>query len=273
VNNIITRSLSGLIFIIVMAGALWLGQFTFMIIFTTIIVISLFEFYRLIEKLEINPQKITGILLGIIIFGLTLLNAKQWIAGEWLLSSILILFLVPLIEFFRKSESPFYNIVFTLFGIFYVAITLSFSSYLVFIKDTANQYSHQFLLFVFILIWTSDTFAYLTGKYTGKHKLSKSVSPKKSWEGLLGGIFFGIIAGLIIFYLSRSLTLSHWIIISVLVPLTGTLGDLTESVIKRAAKVKDSGNVLPGHGGLLDRFDAAIFAIPAVFVYLKIFVF
>ena len=123
---------------------------------------------------------------------------------------------------------------------------------------------------MFVIIWTSDVFAYLAGSMFGKHKLMERISPKKTWEGSIGGLFFSLIAAYILSLLVPQLSLVEWMILTIIIVISGTLGDLVESLLKRNADVKDSGTIFPGHGGVLDRFDAVIFATPMVFVYINL---
>jgi phosphatidate cytidylyltransferase len=123
---------------------------------------------------------------------------------------------------------------------------------------------------IFILIWINDSFAYLIGSNFGRQKLFESVSPKKTVEGFLGGVFFSAIGSYFIFKCTNNLEFSNWLIISVIISVFGTIGDLIESKYKRQANVKDSGNLMPGHGGLLDRLDSAIFVAPFIYLFLKI---
>ena len=128
----------------------------------------------------------------------------------------------------------------------------------------------ELVLLMFILTWTFDTFAYLVGVKFGKHKIMPTVSPKKSWEGFVGGFIFTVIAAYLTVSYFSEIELSQAIIISLFLPFTATLGDFIESHYKREAGVKDSGNFIPGHGGMLDRMDAFMFTIPALYIYLKL---
>ena len=121
-----------------------------------------------------------------------------------------------------------------------------------------------------ILIWSNDTFAYTIGKNFGKHPLSQNISPQKSWEGLFGGLLFSLAAAIIIFYTTQQMRLTIWILLALVVSVAGTFGDLTESCLKRSAGVKESGKIIPGHGGLLDRFDSALFIFPLAYICLKL---
>ena len=131
--------------------------------------------------------------------------------------------------------------------------------------------NHPWLLAsVFILIWTSDTFAYLSGRFLGKNKLFERISPKKTWEGFLGGLLFTVAAAIILAYYLDFLSTGAWIGLGILVAICGTLGDLFESAIKRNFKVKDSGSFIPGHGGILDRIDSLLLVLPLAYLYLSI---
>jgi phosphatidate cytidylyltransferase len=142
--------------------------------------------------------------------------------------------------------------------------------FLILIAFNFGDYNPQIILGIFILIWTNDSFAYLIGKRYGKQKLFESISPKKTVEGFLAGVFFSAISSYFIALIAPSLSFSNWLIISVLVSIFGTLGDLVESKYKRQALVKDSGKIMPGHGGMLDRLDSAIFAAPFIYLFLRI---
>lgn len=132
-----------------------------------------------------------------------------------------------------------------------------------------ETYTTAILIGLFVLVWSSDVFAYLIGSMFGKHRLFERVSPKKSWEGSIGGLAFAILAAYILSLFYTELSIINWIIMAVIVVITGTLGDLSASLLKRIAGVKDTGTLLPGHGGVLDRFDAVLFAAPFVFVYIN----
>lgn len=157
-------------------------------------------------------------------------------------------------------------------GQMYVALPFALLPALVFVGDPAHpmeiHYRWIFPLSVFIFLWTSDTGAYCFGSLFGKHRLFERISPKKSWEGSIGGAFTSLLAAYIISLWDSSLTLPQWLGFSLVVVIFGTWGDLVESLLKRQLGLKDSGNILPGHGGLLDRFDSSLLAIPASLVYL-----
>ncbi len=155
----------------------------------------------------------------------------------------------------------------------YLLTTFYISSAFVFLLLTANYYENynpKILLGTFILVWVNDSFAYIVGKNFGKQKLFEKISPKKTVEGFLGGLFFSCIASYFIATFTGTLNFTSWLILSIIISVFGTLGDLIESKFKRQAKVKDSGVIMPGHGGLLDRLDSIIFAAPFLYLFLRI---
>ncbi len=153
-------------------------------------------------------------------------------------------------------------------SIFYLISCFFFLTLIPF--DQFRNYQPIYLIGLLVLIWVNDSFAYLTGKNFGKHKLYSKISPKKTIEGFIGGFIAAIIGGILISYFSKSLSLLHWIAIASIVSIFGTIGDLIQSKFKRQAGVKDSGKIMPGHGGIFDRLDSILYASPFVFLYLQI---
>ncbi len=221
--------------------------------------------------METKIMKIPVIIMGFLIFTLTFLTAQKIITENWLVITIMPLLIIPLLSLIQQKTTTIHNVALTFFGLIYIILPLSISNYLVFNDIAEPYYVPDLLLYTFLLIWTNDTFAFITGKLTGKHKLAQNISPGKTWEGIIGGILFSILVSILIATFSNTYPLIHWINLAVIISISANLGDLTESILKRTANVKDSGHILPGHGGILDRFDAAFLAIPVVFVYLKCF--
>ena len=186
--------------------------------------------------------------------------------------SLLILLLFPIIIAFelfsRKHDWGRTGSVLT--GYFYVVIPFGLMNSF-FLLNHDGVYSVYLLLSFFVIVWCNDIFAYLSGSFIGKHKLFERVSPKKTWEGFAGGLLFALLAAYILSFIFKQLQLSfiEWMFFAVIVVIAATIGDLSESMLKRNAGVKDSGNLMPGHGGVLDRFDAILFATPFVFIYIK----
>jgi phosphatidate cytidylyltransferase len=173
--------------------------------------------------------------------------------------------LVLVSELFKQKPNALHNWAYFIMGQVYVALPFSLLNFILFIND----WQPLVLLSVFVTIWVNDTGAYLVGVTLGKHKLFERISPKKSWEGFIGGALFALLSGYIFSMLIPQISLIQWLIFSEIVVVFGTLGDLIESLMKRTVDIKDSGNLIPGHGGLLDRFDSMLLAAPVVFIYLS----
>jgi phosphatidate cytidylyltransferase len=175
-------------------------------------------------------------------------------------------------ELYLKADNPFHNLAFTFFGIICITVPLCFFSGIAFWPVGQNIYQSRIAMGYFFLIWTSDTGAYFVGKYFGKHHLFERISPKKTWEGSVGGAFFSLLIAFLIAHYFTVISSFNWIMIAFLIVVAGTLGDLIKSMMKRSLRIKDSGTILPGHGGMLDRFDSLLGSAPFVFCYLVLFV-
>jgi phosphatidate cytidylyltransferase len=264
-----TRAITAFFFASCMLGSLFLGPFVFAVFGLLLLVVGLLEFYRLVKITELAPNIPAGLILSSAVYGLafSVLVYNQSLQNALLLLPIVLAVFVA--ELYRKSSTPFQNIAITLLAVCYVAIPFSFYLALGFM---GASFSFILPLSLLMLIWANDSGAYVFGITLGKNRLFERHSPKKSWEGFMGGI---LVAGLVAWILSRyvyAIALPHWLVLAVLVGVSGTLGDLVESMFKRSLNIKDSGSFLPGHGGLLDRFDSLIFAAPLVYVYLTYFV-
>lgn len=263
-NNIVKRTLTGIIFVAVLFGCIFIHQYTFFILFFALILGAINEYYSLIKE-KISAQRCMGSLTAVSLFTASYIHANYQNAKYFAIALVLA-FLIFIVELYRKKEKPFDNIAHTLLGVFYIAIPFSLINYIVFWGG--NTYLPIILACIFILIWSNDTFAFIWGVSLGKHKLFERISPKKSWEGSIGGGLSTIgIAYAISLYITYIDTID-WLIMAVIIVFTGSLGDLTESLLKRSLNIKDSGNILPGHGGILDRFDAFLMAIPFIFAYM-----
>jgi len=268
VSNFLKRALTAGAFVAVLLSATWFSHLTFFLLFFVITVLGLWEFYTLSEKAGNKPQKIAGTVTGAFLFG-----ANAYVSfGDHDLRSLALLipvfFLVFILELFRKKENPFGNIAYTLLGIFYVALPFSLLHH---ILTISGSYSYEILFGCWFILWSNDSGAYLAGSAFGKHKLFPRVSPGKSWEGSIGGAIIAYVITWIISGWYQSITRTDWFIIASILIVIGTLGDLVESLYKRSLNVKDSGRLLPGHGGILDRFDSLLMAIPFVFTYLYLY--
>lgn len=237
----------------------------FLAVFIFILILGMIEFYRMCSTAESRPMTGSGIATGIILFLAFFLTRYAGADSRVFLlipASALILLIVPM---FQLKNQPLLSASFTFLGIVYVGLPVAVFNLLAYHPYT-NGFDYQVILFLFLILWLNDTGAYITGKLFGKHKLFPRISPKKSWEGLAGGLLMAFL----VTWLSKPLFpeipgLHLWILCPIIV-ITGTFGDLVESSWKRAAGVKDSGKLMPGHGGILDRFDSLIFAAPAAYI-------
>jgi phosphatidate cytidylyltransferase len=264
-----TRVITAFFFASCMLGSLFFGPFVFAAFGFLLLVVGLLEFYRLVKSTELLPNIPVGLFLSLAVYSLVfsvLVYNKSLQNALLLIPTVLVVFVA---ELYRKSTTPFQNIAITLLAVCYVAIPFSFYLALGFM---GVSFSFILPLSLLLLIWANDSGAYMFGVTLGKHRLFERHSPKKSWEGFVGGI---LVTGLVAWMLSRyvyAIAPIHWLVLAVLVGVAGTFGDLVESMFKRSFNIKDSGSFLPGHGGLLDRFDSLIFAAPLVYIYLTYFV-
>jgi len=265
VNNFIKRTLTGTVFVAVLLGSTFWNQYSFAFLFLIVTILGVWEFYTLSEKGNNQPSKLIGTIAGAVLFISNALVCMDFFNYKILLINIPIIFFIFIIELYSKAEKPFQNIAFTLLGIIYVALPFSLLNY---ITSYNGTYNYQLLFGFFFILWSNDTGAYLSGSAIGKHKLFLRVSPGKSWEGSIGGAILSYIVAFIISGWYTNITRIDWMIIATILIVIGTFGDLVESLFKRSIDVKDSGNILPGHGGILDRFDSLILATPFVFTYL-----
>ena len=268
-NNFYQRTITGAVFVAVLIGAIYFHYYSFLILFSLIIILSLLEFYKIVKSENVIPQRFAGIAASVILFA-TVAYSQATGNFIYLLINFPVIFLIFINELFKNKKNPFYNIAFTVLGIIYIALPVSLINLIVI--SPGADYNPVLILGYFFLLWSYDTGAYLVGRLTGKNKLFERVSPKKTWEGAIGGIVISVGISYIISQNYILLSFSEWAVIAVIIAVTGTLGDLTESMLKRSTDIKDSGSLLPGHGGLLDRFDALFVSIPFVTAYLYLII-
>jgi phosphatidate cytidylyltransferase len=267
VSNFFKRLITGTVFVtVIVAGILW-SQYSYFLVFLTAVLLGILEFSGILKSGRMNVDRTLALLTGLFWYACTFLILAGKINAVWLSLIIPMSLLVFVVELYRKSDTPLQNIAATLLVPLYIALPFSALHYLVFFT---GEYVSSLLLGFFVLVWSNDTGAYLVGVTLGKHKLFPGISPKKSWEGFVGGVIFAQLAAYFISMTGAAPDLIHWMAIALIVSVVGTYGDLVESMIKRSFDLKDSGNILPGHGGILDRFDAVLFAAPMICVYLML---
>ena len=270
-SNFLKRTLTGTIFVVVMIGGIFWNRYSLEILFFLIAMLGLDEFYKLLIKAGHEPLNKLGLLCGATIFFLITISK---LIGEpaVLYLSFALLAAIFLAELYRNKQNPFQNIGYSILGIIYVV--MPFALWVSFIKDYSfemgGKYNPHLLLGFFFLLWTNDTGAYIVGMSIGKHKLWERISPKKTWEGFFGGVILAMGIGYVLSLFYLELNYMLWMIMGLIIGVFGTLGDLVESAFKRSLDVKDSGSILPGHGGILDRFDAVLLATPFVLVLLQL---
>ena len=269
-----TRALTALVFVVVLLGSLLWNYYSFTLFFFLVAMMGLNEFYKLSEKLEAQPYKLVGVISGALVY-VTFINVNYSdVINQGSLKVLLVLvpFIILMVSLFNKRPRPIQNSVFTIIGIIYAVLPFALLHDCVSIQDAENffQFNPKPILGVILLIWSNDTFAYLGGSLLGKHKMIERISPGKTWEGTIFGVIMTIGSSYIVgeFILQDKTT--PWLLFGFLIPILATIGDLVESQLKRQAGIKDSGNIMPGHGGILDRFDSLIFVAPFVYVIMKL---
>ncbi len=273
-RGLVRRAATAVIFVIVMLGGLYGGRYSFVLLFALITALCLHEFLCMVLRRYSRRDSIR-ILLGIA-FGLTpfvlatliQLNLVHSNEEFIIVTSILFfpfIFLAFIYELFTGSESPFTNVAFIVLGMVYIGAPFALLDFIAFHGEVfyANT-----VLGLLVLSWANDTGAYLIGSRFGRRPLFSRISPNKTWEGTIGGVLITFLVGLLLYTAFDELRFQDWMVLSGIVAIFGSLGDLVESMLKRSVGVKDSGDLLPGHGGVLDRFDAFIFLLPFAAAYL-----
>lgn len=269
-NNLVVRSITGTLFVAVILGSILLDDLYATIVFAGFMILGLVEFNRLFQShrtIEIDWR--IGTAVGAIIFGIAVLSLYRIFPVAIFALIVPVLLIMMLTELWRNKKNPILNSTIQIAGIFYVVLPFFLVTWMNYDDHKFHElrpYDGFFMPKVggmFLLIWTNDTFAYLTGRLVGRTKLFERISPKKTWEGTLGGVLMTILVGFLIgTYLHTNESLWFWIGAAMIIAPCAILGDLYESMFKRSLIIKDSGSILPGHGGILDRFDAVFFSVP-----------
>ena len=270
-NNTVKRTISGIFFLAIVIACLLVDKYLYAALITFMMATMLYEFYRMTMGEMFLRTRILAIVLGCCAF-LSLFLVMAFRLDIRIVGIGAIILLVLMVSTLMvKDKADFKLFAFLYTGLMYIAVPLTLSNFVVF--DQAGNFDGRPMLSFFIIIWASDVGAYCIGMLLGKYskKLFPSVSPKKTWAGFWGGLAFAVLAGLILDWTGLwTYPLVHAVILSVIMHVAGVFGDLFESQWKRVCEIKDSGDIIPGHGGMLDRFDSALFAIPAGVIYLVI---
>ena len=274
-KNFLVRTASGAVMLIVVLGAMLLSKWSFAALMALIAVGGMWEFYRFAEKAGYEPMKWLGLFAGAMIICLGLAasmffdKSNEHIGLMLTVASIgaliLIMPLMFICELYRKSQTPIANIATSVLGALYVALPMALLIVIPMLIGM-GEWNPWIMIFYIFIIWANDVFAYLFGVTLGRHRLFERISPKKSWEGFFGGLLGAMAMGWVAAAVLGA-SVPMWIGLALVAAISGVFGDLVESLMKRSVEVKDSGNIIPGHGGWLDRFDALILSAPFVFVY------
>ncbi|PIQ46946.1 MAG: phosphatidate cytidylyltransferase [Cytophagales bacterium CG12_big_fil_rev_8_21_14_0_65_40_12] len=267
-SNLLLRIISGLIGVALVLSGIIYNAWSFGVIFLIILLLTSHEFYGLVKSSGNTPFRLWGTFFSLCLFiavylvCMGLLEIKYF----WILPPLLVMcFLFALYK--HKTHNPIVSLGLTLLGVVYIAFPLSLMNVVAF-KE--GNYSYVLVIGILLAQWANDTGAYLVGKTMGKTKLFEAISPKKTWEGTIGG---GLISIAVLYFYSlyfSELTTLEWIGLAIIMSIFGSYGDLIESLFKRKLAIKDSGSLIPGHGGFLDRFDGLLFALPFVTAYLMV---
>ena len=274
IKGLSKRLTTAIIFVVIMVAGHYTGPYVFAGLFFIIAAGCLWEFFGLTLDLHTRRdriRKVFGTVLGLLPFVLvTILSVGKVSDPETFitLASALFspaVFTIFIYELYSHSREPFANVAFMILGLFYIGVPFALVNFIAFDGD---DFKARIVLGLLVLTWVNDTGAYLTGSMFGKTPLFPRISPNKTWEGSTGGVVTCLVFGYLLSLFFTEIPTAQWLGLAVIVSIFGSLGDLVESMLKRSVKVKDSGNLLPGHGGLLDRFDAFIFVIPFASAYL-----
>jgi phosphatidate cytidylyltransferase len=282
-KTLATRSLSAVVFVVLLVGCVYWNYISFSLFFFAVSLIGLNEFYKIAEKMGAKPLKIVGFVVGIIAFfsylnfdGLfsSVISSSIFNNHRLIFSCIITSpFVILAIALFTRKDNAIQSAMFTIGGIMYAVLPFALLNQTVFYNNfdkTRDYFQPELILGIIFLIWSNDTFAYLGGSLFGKNKMIERVSPGKTWEGTIIGVLITFALSFTFNGLIFKLENNSWPILGILIPVLATIGDLVESKLKREAGIKDSGSIMPGHGGVLDRFDSLIFVSPFVYVFFKL---
>ena len=271
-NNFIKRTLTGIIFVGILLGAILYNAYSFAILFCIITGFALWEFYGLLKHYEnATLRRLISTAGGMYLFFACFMKVQGFTGEEIFFPYLLFIMYALISELYTKAPNPINNWAFTFLAQIYCAGSFSLLNFISIQQDpatTSKVYVPLYILAIFIFVWLNDTGAFLVGSQIGKRRLFERISPKKSW----GGLIVVLLASQGFAWYAPEISRIQWLGLAAVVVLFATWGDLTESLLKRTLGVKDSGNLLPGHGGILDRFDSVLMATPAAYIYIELFI-
>ena len=271
-NNLTVRTLSGIGFVIVMLAGLLVDKFLFAALVLFIMTVMMLEFYRMTIGGGYRTQQALAIAAAVILFVLIFLSCAFRVPGKYISLTMVPVIILMVSSLYARDRKDFKLLSHIYTGLLYIAAPLSLVNLIAF---KGGEFNAVMLLCFFVIIWCSDIGAFAVGSTIGQksgRKLCPEISPKKSWAGFWGGLTFAVLAALVLKFTGLlDLPFVHVVVLAAIMHVAGVYGDLFESQWKRACEVKDSGTIIPGHGGMLDRFDSAIFAVPAGAIYLSLF--
>ncbi|MBS1491044.1 MAG: phosphatidate cytidylyltransferase [Bacteroidetes bacterium] len=268
-SNLVPRLLTGILGATAVIWGVAFSSWTYFAVFFFICLLSMLEFYKLSGLDGLVPQKTIGVISGLAVFSLSFFVENGMISYRYYFLIFPLISCVYIIKLYKQSErKPFTNIAITFLGIFYTAVPFALMNVAAFEN---KKYNYQIILGCLLILWAADTGAYFAGSFLGKRKLFERISPKKSWEGFIGGALLAMVFTYGISVYFTSLPPWQWLCVGWIIIIGGTYGDLVESLLKRSIEIKDSGDSLPGHGGFLDRFDGLLISAPFIVAFLEIF--
>ncbi len=267
-RNLIQRTLSGIVYLGVIIGPLFAGKVPFGIVFLLIALLALYEFYGMVLASDASPFIVPSLVTATLLYVLAYLVAASVLPLRMLTLMFPLLIFLFLTALYSQRPEVIRNTAVSLLGVLYVMVPFASMNFLAFPADAGGAYTHRIILGILILIWLNDTGAYLVGITLGRHRLFERISPKKSWEGAIGGTLITLAAAWWMKDLMGILETQPWMVLAGIVSVFGVFGDLSESLFKRSVNMKDSGTLIPGHGGVLDRVDSILFVMPVSLCYL-----